>query len=672
MKYFFVFICIVFLSVTNNIPIKGQSATEGQVTIIDTTHFSKVFNEERHYRIFLPPDYHVSEEKHYPVIYYFHGYAGRYNGPEDGVQSESAESRYYDEFNGNIARCGPDSLDNFAEYVRTHDVIVAKWDGYVKNQYPRPYDVGPVRDDIQFVDYFPEFVQCIDDNYRTIATRQGRAVSGLSMGGFMSLNIASKYPHLINSASFFNPAVGFIIGPKDLQIYTPFDEMGRCYIGLPIRIHIGNRDFLRQHNLNAFNNFKKLELFFESWHYGMNYFQGYHYVVNVEGQFDFHLKHFNKPVQKPPFWYHIDVYPDFEIWSYRFDSDRTIPGYTTIDEACERGLKISTRQWLPDGHTIPDVNIKVTTDTLYERNSTYNLISLGFGDHKVFQNKVTSDAEGKIHFEVKGSGADIGIYRDGDPGFISLADYRLDNSFPRAMEVISLTPLLFNKGGELVDVVEAKLVSLDEDLEVIDDQAETGHIQSGAMYDKISFRIRSRAIDLDRAKLKLILKYDDREDRFMLEVPFYSSETKLENYQIADGRTFTTDKGEEIKFGEGNANGIAEAGERISILTQSDLRDDCWYGLKLYTDNPNVIREKEEIVWSFRDTYIGNMRPTSEVYISQDCPEGHEIGFQGVYDFQKRGSPAGNFQAAHSFIHETHRVQFELVVGKNNTCTKKN
>ena len=642
----------------------AQTRIVNAVTIIDTTHFSRVFNENRHYRVFLPPDYFKSSDKRYPVIYYFHGFAGRYNGPADGIQSQSAESRYYDEFNGNIDRCGPDSLDNFAEYVRTHEVIVAKWDGYVETQYPRPYDIGPVKDDIQFVDYFPEFVQCIDYNYRTIASHQGRAISGLSMGGFMSLFIASKYPHLISSASFFNPAVGFIVGPKDLQIYTPFDEMGKCYIGLPIRMHIGSRDFLRQHNLDAYNSFKKLELFFESWHYGINYFLGYHYVVNVEGQFDFHLKHFNKPAQKPSFWYHIDVYPDFEVWGYTFETDRNIPGYTTIDEACMQGLKISTKQWLPDGHTIPGVNIRVTTDALYQANSKYNLISLGLEDHFVHQDVVETDAEGRIQFEVRGTGADVGIYREGDQAFISMADYRLDIGFPRAWKVISLTPLLFNKGGQPVDAIDVDLLSLDDDLEVIDDSEKTGLIQPGLIYDKISFRIRSRSVNLDRAKLKLILKYNNREDKFLLEVPFYSSEQMLESYQIADGRTFRTDKGEVIAFGEGNGDGVADPGERISILTQSDLRNDCWYGLKLYTDDPYIIRAKEELIWSLRDTYIGNMRPASEVYISPECPSGHIVEFQGIFDYQKRGSPAGNFQASHSFIHESHRVQVRLIVGK--------
>jgi len=616
----------------------------------------------RHYRVFLPPDYHKNPSKKYPVIYYFHGYGGRYNGPAEGIQSQSAESRYYDEFNGNIERCGPDSLDNFAEYVRNHEVIIVKWDGYVKTQYPRPYDVGPVKDDLQFAIYFPEFVQNIDKSFHTIASREGRAVSGLSMGGFMSLFIASKYPHLISSASFFNPAVGFAAGPKDLQIYTPFDEMGRSYIGLPIRMHIGMRDFLRQHNRDAYNKFNGLELFFESWHYGINYFNGYHYVVNVEGQFDFHLKHFRRPKSQPPFWYHIDVYPDFDVWGYDFESDRNIPGYTVIDEAGEHGMKIKTKRWLPDGHSIPETNIKVTTDALYQVDSHYNLIFLNLDNMQISKADTKSNLTGRIQFQVKGTGSDIGIYQNGDPGFISVPDYRLDTSFPKAWDVISLTPILFNKGGDVVEVVEAKLISLDENLEVIDDAFTTGPINPGSISEKASLRIRSRSTGLDKANLKLIIKYNDREDTFLLEIPFYSSDSILENFEIADGRSFIMDSGDEIRFGEGNGDGIANPGERVSVFTKSDLRDDCWYGLKLFTDSPFIDTSKENQIWSLRDTYIGNMRPTSEVFIHPECPAGQIIEFQGTYDFQKRGSPVGNFQAAHSFVHETYRVNFQVMV----------
>jgi hypothetical protein len=440
--------------------------------------------------------------------------------------------------------------------------------------------------------------------------------------------------------------------------------MGRSYIGLPIRMHLGMRDFLRQHNRDAYNNFNNLELFFESWHYGINYFNGYHYVVNVEGQFDFHLKHFNSPTTPPPLWYHTDVYPDFEIWGYKFESDRKIPGYTVIDEAGKQGMKITTKRWLPDGHSIPETNIKVITDALYESNTDYHLISLSLDDLKIQQRETLSDPEGRIQFQASGAGTDIGIYRDGNPGFISVPDYRLDNSFPRAWEEITLTPILFNKGGEDVNMVEAKLFSLNQDLEIIENTSSSGPISQGEISDKTTFKIRSRARDLDRASLRLILKYNDREDRFLLDVPFYSSEKVLEDFEIADGRTFTMDTGEEIRFGEGNGDGIANPGEWISVLTQSDLRNDCWYGLKLYSDDLNIEKSKENQIWSLRDTYIGNMRPTSEVYIDPDCPVGHKIEFQGKYDFQKRGNPAGNFQASQSFVHETHRVNFHVEVSK--------
>ena len=37
----------------------------------DRTFQSRVFAQERHYRLFLPPDYQASDRR-YPVIYYFH------------------------------------------------------------------------------------------------------------------------------------------------------------------------------------------------------------------------------------------------------------------------------------------------------------------------------------------------------------------------------------------------------------------------------------------------------------------------------------------------------------------------------------------------------------------------------------------------------------------------
>src|SRR6266498_4981576 len=89
----------------------------GDVTIIDSRHYSNVFGEIRNYRIFLPAGYFDNSQKRYPVIYFLHGWSQRYFG--DGGQAYASFEKGEDN-NG----------DNIANFVATHDVIVVKSDGY--------------------------------------------------------------------------------------------------------------------------------------------------------------------------------------------------------------------------------------------------------------------------------------------------------------------------------------------------------------------------------------------------------------------------------------------------------------------------------------------------------------------------------------------------------------
>ncbi|WP_439556605.1 alpha/beta hydrolase, partial [Dyadobacter sp.] len=504
--------------------------------IEDKTHYSEVFKENRNLRLILPPDYYQHPERRYPVIYYFHGNAGRFNGPAEGEVSRSGEARYYDEFNGNYARTGPDSLDNFATYVSGNDVIIAKWDGYVPAQYPRPYDIAPVKEDRQFVDYFPEFVKYVDAHYRTRPNRESRAVSGLSMGGFMSMLVASKYPHLLSSASFFCPSASFTVGPKALQIYTPFKEMGRNFVGLPIRMHLGSKDFLRQHDQEIDDAYKTLELNYESWHYGVGYFRGFHNAVNIKSQFDFHMHYFRIPLARPEKWHHIDLYPNFSVWNYEVKSDRKIPGFTLLDDVRREGFSVHTKQWLPDGPAVPDLSIKLTTDSIYTPNTRYELIQLDVPTRKISRTNVRSDAKGRMQWQGTGQQTNVGIYKNGDPGHITMATYTLDRQMPGVGDIVLLKPVLFNKGGAAVDSVRMELIAQDEDVEVMDPATTIGKLAQGSIYEKTGFKIRSRNANLDRAKLKLMVNYQGKKDQFLLEVPFYSPEKQLAKFEIADGR----------------------------------------------------------------------------------------------------------------------------------------
>lgn len=212
------------------LPLMGADAT-----IEDRVQFSQVFGETRNFRIFLPANYATSG-KRYPVIYWFHGYSERYNKPVDDPPNRNYDSGT--DYGG----------DNIANFVATHDVIVVKWDGFnprfAGDNYKRPYNINPVETNRQFPLYFPELVDFIDANFRTIADRDHRATAGLSMGGFMSFWIAGKYPHLVSSASNFMGSPEFFVGPRDFPVEYRHDEMYGNYEGVRTRLVTGARDFI--------------------------------------------------------------------------------------------------------------------------------------------------------------------------------------------------------------------------------------------------------------------------------------------------------------------------------------------------------------------------------------------------------------------------------------------
>jgi enterochelin esterase-like enzyme len=224
----FLFLLLSYIS-------SAQENTNAPVTIIDAQHYSHALGEMRNYRIFLPPDYHHLDRE-YPVIYFMHGWSQRYFGSGPDAYSE------YDQGNDNGG-------GNIEKIVSQRDVIVVKSDGYNRSKneayYLRPYNIGPVETHRQFPIYFEELIQHIDREYRTLADRGHRAISGLSMGGFMSFFIGGKYPHLFSAVGSFCGSPEFVIGPKDMPVEYRHMDLYRNYDGMNVRLHYGDQDFIR-------------------------------------------------------------------------------------------------------------------------------------------------------------------------------------------------------------------------------------------------------------------------------------------------------------------------------------------------------------------------------------------------------------------------------------------
>ena len=362
-------------------------AFAADATILDCAHESQVLHETRHYRIFLPPTYQTSKT-HYPVIYWFHGYGERFNqGPANQEYDRD------NDYNG----------DNLANFVANNEVIIVKPDGdnprTPGEKYPRPYNIGPVETDRQFPLYFPELVALIDANYRTIPDREHRATSGLSMGGFMSFWIAGKFPDLVSSASNFMGSSEFVVGPREFPVEYRHDEMAANYAGVRTRLVTGTQDFIQ------FYHRQMNQLWRIPTHETENFDSG-HGTPGLAKTLAFHTNAFANPLPRPgshgEVWSHADVYPDFSVWGWTVETDRTRPAFTLLESVSRTGFHAGVQEWLPGGRTLPNVQVKITTEPLFPKNTRVPVTTVRLRDNKIVHDHLFADDQGRLHFDLDG------------------------------------------------------------------------------------------------------------------------------------------------------------------------------------------------------------------------------------------------------------------------------
>ena len=309
---------------------------------MDETHESQVFDETRHYRIFLPPDYATSG-KRYPVIYWFHGWSERYNKP---VARDPG--RNYDQGEGGVY--GGDTIGRF---VGNHDVIVVKWDGYnprtPDEAYPRPYNISPVETDRQFPLYFPELVAYIDATIApsptgsTAPRRDCRWAASCRSGSRENIRTwlgARRTSWALRSSSWAR---------VDFRVEYRHDEMHNNYDGVRTRLVMGTRDFIRFYHARMNAIWKYTRPFHETAEFDSD-----HGTPHMGETLEFHMHAFANPLPRPDVWSHIDVYPSFPIWGWEVASDRTQPGLTVLENVSRTRFPLQRARVGAGGTTAPE------------------------------------------------------------------------------------------------------------------------------------------------------------------------------------------------------------------------------------------------------------------------------------------------------------------------------
>ncbi|WP_290506027.1 alpha/beta hydrolase family protein [Algoriphagus sp.] len=117
------------------------------------------------------PGSYFSGENHYPVLYLLHGGSGSFSDWHKKVTEPGLVPRLADKYQ-----------------------IIIVTPGVAPSSY---YYDSPLQDSVQYESYIvKELIPFVDENYRTIAKKESRAITGLSMGGHGAMMLAAKHPEL--------------------------------------------------------------------------------------------------------------------------------------------------------------------------------------------------------------------------------------------------------------------------------------------------------------------------------------------------------------------------------------------------------------------------------------------------------------------------------------------
>lgn len=597
----------------------------------DRTLPSRVFGQPRNYRIFLPADYHAGSRR-YPVIYYFHGHSDRYT------------LERYDE--------GKDTVPRIARFVASNPVIVVAVDGYVAEDYQgfyggSPWDVREHGGKYDFGEHFKELVSHVDASFRTLASRRSRATSGLSMGGYMSLYLSARHPEWIGSASAFNPGPEFYAGEAGRRVlWRPKDHVLN-HTKTMVRLVRASGDYISQYHEEtrlAYAREERVPFEFRQDEYHR------HWATSIEETFGFHMRAFGTPAldTPPDVFHHDNAHAEFSIWGWQVSRRGGGAGFTLLRDVSQRGLRVETRRWAPDGPPVSGSAVAFVTPAHYKPGAEYAILDAPLDDGEPRRFSVKADAEGRLRFELAGTGRQVSIT---GPGASAHQPVLLPASRADALRVlpgaeVSLPIRIYNPRTEAMKNVRVGLRSSYPTVELPEQEVVIAEIPSAGRLD-LSSRFQARftagAGDFQPARIDVSLSAGwpgsaDKVDVLIAPDPL----PEPGEFAILDGRTCTfsvfRQKGNQgggapyprtVTEGKGNGNGVLEPGEEATVWVKisqglDPFDKNNWRRARVFPLS-GWIEEIGRIEEDKEREFTGAKDLTSRIRLSNEAPPGASL-----------------------------------------------
>jgi S-formylglutathione hydrolase FrmB len=145
---------------------------------------SRILKQVVHYCVQLPADYDAkqSPERRYPVLYFLHGLGQN-------------EQTLFDTGGWTL-------IEDLRSQHRIGDFLIAAPEGR------RSFYINSADNSVRYGDFFlQEFMPYIEGRYRVRPGRRGRAITGVSMGGYGAMRFAFAHPELFSAVSAQSPAL---------------------------------------------------------------------------------------------------------------------------------------------------------------------------------------------------------------------------------------------------------------------------------------------------------------------------------------------------------------------------------------------------------------------------------------------------------------------------------
>ncbi len=186
----------------------------GLVNKLDTKFHSAVLNQDRRIVIYLPPGYNTQSQRRYPVLYMLNGFAG-FGAPlmewEQWGLLDQAQA---------MTRAG-----------NIQPMIIVQPDGFMDDGEASYFlNHAPGNDGKRWGDYvWQDVINYVDANYRTLKSRNSRAIGGFSLGGQAVLTLSLTHPELFLAVGAHSPSLrgadGTVPFFGDSNYYNQYDPI---------------------------------------------------------------------------------------------------------------------------------------------------------------------------------------------------------------------------------------------------------------------------------------------------------------------------------------------------------------------------------------------------------------------------------------------------------------